>query len=399
MRKTIFWLHLIAGLSAGIVILIMSVTGVLLTYEKQLIAWADREFLEVAPAVGVARVPVATVVAAVHQAEGPLPTSVTLYSQSAAVGVVVNGATHYVNAQNGELLGTGSTGVRSFFRTVTNWHRYIALSGDNRALGKSITGASNLIFLFVVVSGIVIWWRAGVFRFKKGLKGRAMFWNWHHVFGVWALVPLALVVLSATVISYPWASNLVYQFTGTEAPPQGGRRAGSEARGEVAAAADLSVLNSAVDRIQREVPDWKSVTIRIPSGAEPTFNLTVERGSTGQPQYRSTVTVDAANGDISKVETFEDQNRGRRLRTWLRFVHTGEYYGLVGQGVAGVASFAGVVLVGTGFALSFYRALGWVRRRTRLAQSLPPDWAPEKLFDDRDSSYYESQTVRSSEES
>ena len=41
LRPLIFWPHLVAGVLAGAVILIMSVTGVLLTYEKQMIAWAD----------------------------------------------------------------------------------------------------------------------------------------------------------------------------------------------------------------------------------------------------------------------------------------------------------------------------------------------------------------------
>ncbi len=42
-RKIIFWLHLIAGVVAGIVILIMSATGVALAFEKEIIAWAERD--------------------------------------------------------------------------------------------------------------------------------------------------------------------------------------------------------------------------------------------------------------------------------------------------------------------------------------------------------------------
>ncbi len=41
-RSVIFWIHLAVGVTAGIVIFIMSVTGVALTYEKQMIEWADR---------------------------------------------------------------------------------------------------------------------------------------------------------------------------------------------------------------------------------------------------------------------------------------------------------------------------------------------------------------------
>ena len=41
-RKAIFWLHLFCGVLAGIVVLIMSITGVALTYQKQMTAWADK---------------------------------------------------------------------------------------------------------------------------------------------------------------------------------------------------------------------------------------------------------------------------------------------------------------------------------------------------------------------
>jgi uncharacterized iron-regulated membrane protein len=41
LRKVIFWCHLPVGVIAGVVILIMCVTGVLLSYENQITAWAD----------------------------------------------------------------------------------------------------------------------------------------------------------------------------------------------------------------------------------------------------------------------------------------------------------------------------------------------------------------------
>jgi uncharacterized iron-regulated membrane protein len=40
-RKLLFWIHLTCGVVAGAVVLIMSVTGVLLTYQRQIIAWCD----------------------------------------------------------------------------------------------------------------------------------------------------------------------------------------------------------------------------------------------------------------------------------------------------------------------------------------------------------------------
>ena len=37
LRTVFFWLHLTAGLLAGVVVLIMSATGVLLAFEKQVV--------------------------------------------------------------------------------------------------------------------------------------------------------------------------------------------------------------------------------------------------------------------------------------------------------------------------------------------------------------------------
>ena len=41
LRKVLFWCHFTAGVCAGLVILLMSFTGVLLTYERQILAWAE----------------------------------------------------------------------------------------------------------------------------------------------------------------------------------------------------------------------------------------------------------------------------------------------------------------------------------------------------------------------
>ena len=50
MRKVLFWMHLTAGVICGIVILIMCVTGVALTYEKQINAWLERSDARFVPA-------------------------------------------------------------------------------------------------------------------------------------------------------------------------------------------------------------------------------------------------------------------------------------------------------------------------------------------------------------
>jgi uncharacterized iron-regulated membrane protein len=291
----------------------------------------------------------------------------------------------YIDGYSGQILGAGSTGVRSFFRSVTDWHRYLAMSEESRPLGKSLTGAANLFFLFIVVSGLFLWlprngWSRQSLRqvtwFRSGLSGKARNWNWHNVFGVWAAVPLFFVVLSATVISYPWANDLVYRLTGTEAPAQGG--GGQNRNASASAKIDLSGVDPVFVRAEQQVAGWKTISLRVPASAKAPLTFTIDRGTGGQPQLRSTLTMSRDGTDV-RLEKFEDQNRGRRTRSWLRFMHTGEAFGIAGQTIAGLASVAGVMLVWTGFALVWSRFRGWFRPRLQptaagygLQDGLPP---------------------------
>ena len=101
----------------------------------------------------------------------------------------------------------------------------------SRATGKAITGVSNLIFLFIVLSGFYLWWPRAwtwtqfrqVLWFRGGLPSKARDFNWHHVIGYWSLVPLAVIVWSGVVIGYPWASDLTFRMAGEAPPPRPGR--------------------------------------------------------------------------------------------------------------------------------------------------------------------------------
>ena len=67
-------------------------------------------------------------------------------------------ATLFVNPYTGAILGEGSQKTRAFFRSVTDWHRWLGAKGDNRNVARAITGACNLGFLFLVMSGFYLWW-------------------------------------------------------------------------------------------------------------------------------------------------------------------------------------------------------------------------------------------------
>src|SRR6187551_2655509 len=106
LRTALFWTHLTAGVVAGTVILVMCVTGVLLTYERQMYAWYDRGFASDARGAA-SRLPIEDLLARVQaQAPDVTPTSVTIAaSADAPVTIAAAQGTIYVDAYSGRILG------------------------------------------------------------------------------------------------------------------------------------------------------------------------------------------------------------------------------------------------------------------------------------------------------
>lgn len=405
-RPLLFWAHLVAGVVAGLVVLIMSVTGVLLTYQKQMTLWADLRGVDAAPpAPGAVRLSPDSLLALVAARESKVPTGVVWRNGTDMPVEVQFGreGRQYLNAYTGAVVGTGSVAMRKVFQVATDWHRYLARKDDARATGKLVTGVSNLAFLLLVLTGMVLWWPRAwtaaalrqVLFFRRGLSAKARDFNWHHVIGMWSAVPLAVIVASASVISFPWASDLVYRAVG-EAPPArngGGAAAGAPsragagsgsaavagagqgagpgaqqgaergARADDAAPAAPPLVGDVYALAAQRMPDWKSLSLAWPKAADAPLVYTLDRGMGGEPHKRATLTM-SRTGDAPEFKTFADQSVGRRARSFMRFAHTGEVFGFWGQTLAGIVSLGGAVLVYTGLALSLRRLLAWLRRRS-----------------------------------
>jgi uncharacterized iron-regulated membrane protein len=396
-RNLVFWCHLVVGSVAALVILVMSVTGVLLTYEKQMTASADKRAYRV-QASG-ARLSAEALLTKVAEAEGRPPANLTLRADPAAPAEASfgRGRTLFVDPYSGRILGDGGHGTRAFFRTVTDWHRWLAQQGEGRDTARAITGASNLGFLFLVVSGFYLWWPRNWSRkalrnvtwFRRGVSGKARDFNWHNVIGLWSTIPLFVVVLSGVVISYPWASNAVYGIYGEKPPVRRGggpggegvpERGGRGGRREGRSPVSFAGIDRLWARAEKQVEGWRSISLAVPREADAPVAFTIDRGTAGQPQLRGKLTLDRRSGEPTEWETFGDNTPGRRLRSILRFAHTGEVLGLPGQTVAGLASLGGAFLVWTGIALALRRFQAWRGRRARATQgeaARDPEPSPE----------------------
>ena len=379
LRPLIFWPHLIAGSLAGTVVVIMSATGVLLTYERQIIAWSDSHLRSIPPAPGADRMSIdALLETARRQHPEITPTAITIGAAPEATAVLATAdGNRHLDVYTGGLLGESATGVRQFMSSVRGWHRWLAVEGEGRPVARAITGWSNVLFLFLVISGAYLWlprrlsWTQirNVALFKSNLRGKARDFNWHNVIGVWSVVPLFIVVISAVPISFTWGNALVYRAVGEQPPAPAGRAGGpgpaGRAGGPAAAvrqgtAAGLEALFA---RAEQQAPGWRTINLRLPASDRAPVVFAIDKGDGGQPHLRSTLTLSQQTGAVVSYEDFSSLTLGRRIRNTMRFAHTGEVLGLPGQTVAGLATFGSLVLAWTGVALACRRFLSWTRRR------------------------------------
>ncbi len=400
-RKIIFWCHLSAGVTAALVIFVMSVTGALLAFEPQIVRYAERDMRTVQPpgAEAVRLGPQALFAKALEARPEAKPTGLTLQADRTAAASFALGREGmlYVNPYTGEVLGEGAKGFRNFFRVVTDWHRWLGMSGEGRALGRAVTGACNAAFLLLAITGIYIWWPKQLsWRFLKPVTffkwrhntARARDFNWHNTIGFWSSSILILLTITGLVISYQWANNLVYRLTGNQPPaPQAPQAAGpnAQARNEQEPRNLIPAnLDQLWTRAEQQVAVWKSITLRLPARSGAPVSFSIDEGTSWNPIARSQLTFDPKTPDAVKWEPYAGLNAGRQLRSWVRSTHTGESGGLVGQILACLASLGGAMLVWTGLSLSWQRFRAWLVRRKLKGASSTADETMSEAIDYKD---------------
>lgn len=376
LRRILFWIHLSTGTIASLVILVMSATGILLAYERQITEWADRDF--VSPFTG-QKLPMSELAERARDAAGQTPSSIRIRANGAALVEFTfeeDDQALLLDPFSGAIMRRGGGDVQRFFAAVEHWHRWLGVSRQKRDLGRNITGAANLAFLFLVGSGPFLWWpkKANWSRLKRSMffqsevSGRARDFNWHNVVGIWCFAPLLVIVISGVVMSYTWANNLLYRLVGSEPPPparlssapRSDRARPSTSDGTARNDVDFSMLDALFARARQQVPGWERISVRLPRSHGP-MTFSIETGSGGRPDRRYQLTLDPDTAAVVRWEPFSSYNAGRRLRGWFRFLHTGEAGGWMGQAVAALVTCGAMVLGWTGLSLAVHRFRGWRR--------------------------------------
>ena len=374
-RTIVFWLHLTVAVTAGLVILMLAATGAVLSLEETVTGLAERRYFVAAPE-GAARLRPEGLVAAA----GLTATSLSYRSDSRAPVRVHAGQDVYarLDPYTGRVLGRGPGGLERFFEGVHNWHRWFNVSGGSVRRARAVTGAVNVAFLFLLLTGPILWipWPVTRRSLAEGLllrpraRGAARDLNWHKAVGIWSVLPLAVIAATGVATSYPAVGDRVYPAVGSLVPA-GAWPAGSASEAGIEGTAISVDARRAPDPDLRAVlataeawaPEWRTLTLHMPRPTDPEVRVEVHGGRAGQPQRTGFLTLDAATGSVRAWESFADDTPARRAQQFLRYAHTGEYWGLGGQLLAGLFSLAAALMVWTGLSLALRRLRRFVEPR------------------------------------
>ena len=188
---------------------------------------------------------------------------------------------------------------------------------------------------------------------------------------------LIVLTMTAAVISYQWAGNLIFTLTGDEPPkPNASQNQNppQQAQAPFVIPANIDALWATAEK---RVPEWKSISVRFPIAKEAVF--TIDEGTSLNIFGRASLTLDATTAETVKWEPYAEKTSAAQIRSWMRFTHTGESFGIIGQFIGLIACIGGAFLVYTGFALAFRRLASFLRRRSKGSQS--SEFAANDLFE------------------
>ncbi|MBP2494354.1 putative iron-regulated membrane protein [Methylobacterium sp. PvP062] len=375
LRTLLFRLHWALGLTAGLVLALMGLTGALMSYEEAVTAFANRDRLEVAPGGRTALAPAALAARIDAQAGGRVANVLTL-SDDPRASVHVRFARDpetrarppaaYADPYDGALL--GPVRLEGAFTTVRDLHRWLLLPGGSKGWGRTVTGACTLALLAFLATGLYLRWPR-IHRWRIWLKpalsrpGRPRWWSLHAVVGTWLLPVYLVIALSGLTWSYPWFKDGATRLLA--GAPDAAKPAGRRAAGKPA---DPAVSGPAVDRAwadfrARTGAEAGTAVLTLPGADTKAIRIRWLPKGVDAPSARNEDRYDPATGALLASERAADAPLGRRLLDNVLEVHRGRFFGDLVALLFCLAALAMPGFAATGLTLYVLRRRAGARRR------------------------------------
>lgn len=364
-------IHLYLSLAAGLVILTACLTGAILVFEKDLqMAMSKKRYYVEArqnklsldqlvkavkasyPEAKVNGIKVYADTTRSAEVSVAFPPKKNAKAEAPVAGAEKKGPpqrqpgfTIFVNPYTGQMLEKYSYRETGFY-TVFALHRW--LLGGEGSVGKYIVGVSTFIFLFILITGIVLWWPKTKAILKQRLQikwtagWKRLNHDMHLVFGFYSAIFLFIFAFTGLAWSFEWFNKGIYTVTNSplKAPPP--------PKSTYVADAKRISYDTAFAAAKTVDPDAEFYNISMPKDSAEAVAVTLLGKKAVHEGATDAVYLDQYAGTVLSKMSFADRSLGARVRSTFKPVHTGSIWGTPSKIIAFVVCLFGVTFPITG---------------------------------------------------
>ncbi|MCL6695937.1 PepSY domain-containing protein [Acinetobacter baumannii] len=375
-KKFLFQIHWFLGISAGLILSIMGVTGAIYSYDQQILKWVNTDSY----VVQVQSSPKLTPAQLYQHFTTIQPeikiNSITIAKDPTASSVVNiekegerRGYNMMVNPYTAQVL--PEVQGRKLLLLIQQIHRNLT-AGE---FGKQITGACALMLIYFVLSGLYLRWpkkhsARQWLAVKPKLKGRNFIWDLHAVVGTWVIVFYLLFACTGLYWSYDWWRSGMFKVLGVEQPKMQGHGGSGRNKDQLPKiqldnAQLITALNQTWSGFNNQIGrDYSTLTVNLPKKDDGKIELSFVDATPQHERARNQAVYNYKTANIEKMELYEDKKLNQKIMSSMLPVHRGSFFGPVYQFVAMLASLAMPLFFVTGWMLYLKR-----RKQKKLTQA------------------------------
>ncbi|WP_100612320.1 PepSY-associated TM helix domain-containing protein [Confluentibacter lentus] len=364
-RKSILTLHKILGLVTGVVVFIVAITGCCWAFRDEIESlYSDYKIVEKQDK------PILTPTEVKNIGASVFPNNTihgSLFSnKNEAIEVIFYDAepefyqSVFVNPYSGEIIHIEDH-LSGFFAFILKGHMRLWLPKD---IGEQVVGASILLFIFIIISGFILW----IPKKRKNLKQRLQFmWKpttrWkrknfdlHTIVGFYICSLALILAFTGTIMSYDWLKYVVYKSAG------GDKVAAfiipENISGDFKPDGKTVPMDFLIAKLQKELPNAESIELHYPDSD--VSSIYVEVSNTEGVYYDSDFRFFDQN-TLEEIETpgvygkYKNAEVGEKILRMNYDIHIGAIGGLAGKIIAFLVSLLTATLPVTGILLWYGR--------------------------------------------
>lgn len=224
-KKTVGVVHLWLGLSSGIIVFIVAITGCLYAFQEE-IQNLTEDYRFVIEQQSPFLPPSKLLPIAQEQLPGKTLHALKYNTKTDAVEAIFFHYepsyyyTSYLNPYTGKVIKTVNN-EEGFFHFILDGHFYLWLPD---AIGQVVVASATLLFLLLIISGFILWYPKNKnaakqrfsFKWKKGMKWKRKNYDLHNITGFYVLIIAFIFAVTGLVWGFQWFAYSYYTIMGGE---------------------------------------------------------------------------------------------------------------------------------------------------------------------------------------